>query len=271
MQIEDEYRKNPMMGFPNYPMMYDKNRMPGFEMGGGPMMPMPGMQRGFPSPFPMPYPSMMRPPMYPPGLMPPLPNQMDPMMNKMGGRMGGKPFIDPKAAIPAGKKEKEKSVKKEEESGKVLEFPPVAVNAEIFKSLHLSVKSLQEPLFLFTCKKILNDLESKLRDKKLKSRAKEIAEFVSNLYDKLKEAEKKDKKKGTSSTSEPAKISELELVSALNEIQDLQTFLELVPLEKFSLENCFESEKICTRESDESAALFEEARALLESSQDVTV
>jgi len=196
---------------------------PGFDMG-GPMMPMPGMQRGFPSPFPMPgYPSMMRPPMYPPGMIPPLPNAMDPMMPKMG-RMPMKAFNDPKATAPVNKKEKEKSMKKEEDSGKVLEFPPNVTTAETFRSLHLSVKNLQEPLFLFTCKKILSDIENKLRDKKLKTRAKEIQEFLSSLYDKLKDAEKKDKKKGSTSNTEAPKISELELVNALNAVKRIFFF-----------------------------------------------
>jgi len=196
---------------------------PGYDMG-APMMPMHGMQRGFPSAFPMPgYPSMMRPPMYPPGMIPPLPNQMDPMMSKMG-RMGMKPFPDPKAAVPTSKKEKEKSIKKEEESGKVLEFPPNITTAETFRSLHLSVKNLQEPLFLFTCKKILSDLETKLRDRKLKTRAKEISEFLSNLYDKIKDAEKKDKKRGSAPTNEVPKISELELVNALNAVRRLSNY-----------------------------------------------
>ncbi len=191
-------------------------KMPNFEMG-GPMMPMPGMQRVFPS-YPMPgYPSMMRPPMYPPGMIPPVPNQMDPMMSKMG-RMAMKPFPDPKAVIPI-KKEKEKSAKKDEENGKLLEFPVNLSLAETFRSLHLSIKNLQEPLFLATCKKILADLEGKLKDKKLKSRAKEIAEFINNLPDKIKEAEKKERKSGSTSTRETPKITELELINALNEVK----------------------------------------------------
>jgi len=148
MPSEEDYRKN-MMNFQGYPMMFDKMKMPGFDMN-NPMMQMNPMQRGFPPSFPMPgYPPMMRPPPYPFGPIPPLPNQMDPMMHKMN-RPGMKPFQDPKAA-PLTKKDKEKSVKKEEESGKVLEFSAPVASAEILKSLHVSVKHLQEPLFLFTC------------------------------------------------------------------------------------------------------------------------
>jgi hypothetical protein len=263
MPPEDEYRKS-MMGFQGYPMMYDMKKMPGFDMG-GPMMQMPGMPRVFPpNAFPMPgYPPMMRPPPYLPGMMPPLPNQMDPMMHhKM--KMGIKPFPDPKAA-PSTKKEKEKTVKKEEESGKVLEFAPPIIPAETLKSLHVSVKHLQEPLFLFSCKKILTEIEAKLKDKKLKSRAKEISEFLSTLIDKIKENEKKDKKKGANSNSnnsEASKISELELVKALNEIEDIKTFLSLVNLEKFSLDECYEPDVIRTTESEDSASLFEDAKAL---------
>lgn len=198
-------------------------KMPGFEMPGS-MMPMPGMPRGYPPAFSMPgYPPMMRPPPYMPGMpgmIPPLPNQMDPMMHKVPrmGPGGAKPFPDPKA-MPLVKKDKEKTVKKEEESEKVLEFPTPVISAETLRSLHVSIKHLQEPLFLFTCKKALTELENKLREKKMKSRAKEISEFLSNLYDKIKELDKKDKKKSTGTTnSEVPKISELELVKALNEV-----------------------------------------------------
>lgn len=189
---------------------------PGYEMG-GPMMPMPGMPRVYPPAFQMPGYPMMRPPMYPPGMMPPMPGHMDMMhkMNRMGGAM--KPFPDTKTA-PLVKKEKEKNVKKEEEPGKVLEFAPPVIAAETLKSLHLSVKYLQEPLFLLTCKNILGELEQRLKDRKLKGR-KEISEFTSSLYDKIKETEKKDKKKGSSvNNNETPKVSELELISMLNEV-----------------------------------------------------
>jgi len=266
MPLEDDSRKM-MMGFPGYPMMFDKMKMPGYDMG-GPMMPMHGMQRGFP-PFGMPgFHQMMRPPQYPPGMIPPLP-QMDPMMQKMN-RMAMKPFPDPKA-VPQIKKEKEKSIKKEEETGKVLEFAPPLISAEILRSLHVSVKHLQEPLFLFTCKKILTDLEARLKEKKLKSRAKEISEFLSSLYDKIKESEKKDKKKTTSSShtnNEGGKISELELVKALNEVENIKILLSLVNLEKFSLDNCYEPDTIKITESEESASLFEEAKSLFHSAKD---
>jgi len=251
-----------MMPFHNYPMMYDKAKFPpGFDMP-NPMMPM-HMPR-FPGAFPMPgYPSMVRPPMYPSGVLPPLPNQMD--MMKMN-RMQMKPYPDHKAVAPSSKKEKEKSVKKEEESGKIIEFPPTAITAENLRSMHVSVKHIQEPLFLLTCKKILNDLETKLRDKKLKTRAKEIAEFVSNLYDKIKEAEKRDKKKSSNSVEIP-KISELELIKALNEIQDIKMFLNIVNVEKFSLDGIWQPDMIEVRETEESSALFEEAKALFASSK----
>jgi len=261
-----------MMGFPGYPMMPFDSKMPQFEMGNQ-MMHMSGMHRGFPHGFPMPgYPPMMRPPHYPPGMIPPLPNQMDPMRSRMpDNRMMMKPFPDQKAA-PLMKKEKEKSIKKEEEAGKVLEFTPPVISAETLRSLHVSVKHLQEPLFLTTCKKILSDLEPKLKEKKMKSRAKEISEFLSTLFDKIKEAEKKDKKKsGTSShstsSSEASKISELELLKALNEVEDIKALLSLVNLEKFSLDNCYEPDIIQIRESEESAALFEEARSLFSSTR----
>lgn len=268
MMTEDGYPAKNMGGFPGYPM----GKMPGFDMG-GPMMPMPGMPRfpqAFPQGFPMPgYP--MRP-QYPP-LIPPLPNQMnpmDPMMPKMNqNRPGGmKPFPDQKS-VPMINKDKEKSTKKEE-SGKVLEFTAPSITAETLRSMHVSVKHVQEPLFLFTCKKILGDLEPKLKEKKLKSRAKEISEFLATLYDKIKDLEKKDKKKSTSSghsTSEGSKISELELVNALNEVENIKTLLSLVNLEKFSLDNCYESDIIQIKESEESAALFEEARYLFSSSK----
>lgn len=263
---EEMHHEN-MMPFHNYPMMYDKAKFPpGFDMG-GPMMPMHRMPQ-FPGAFPMPgYPSMIRPPMYPQGVMPPLPNQMD--MMKMN-RMQMKPYPDHKAVAPSSKKEKEKSVKKEEESGKIVEFPPTLITAENFRSIHLSIKHIQEPLFLLTCKKILNDLDTKLRDKKLKTRAKEISEYVSNLYDKIKEAEKRDKKKSTpSSSSEAPKISELELMKALNEIQDIKMFLNIVNVEKFSLDNIWQSDIIDVRESEESSALFEEAKSLFASSKEI--
>jgi len=153
MSNEEEGR-GPMM-FP-YPMMFDK-KMPGFEPG-GPMMSMPGMPRMFPHQFPMPgYAPMIRPPpMYPPGMIPPLPNPIE-------GRMPTKPFVNPKIGPVV--KEKDKIAKKQEESGKVIELPSDVISAEIFRSIQLSVKNLQEPLYLLGCKKILTELETKLREK----------------------------------------------------------------------------------------------------------
>lgn len=104
----------------------------------------------------------------------------------------------------------------------------------------------------------------------MKTRAKEISEYVSNLYDKIKEAEKRDKKKSTpSSSSEAPKISELELMKALNEIQDIKMFLNIVNVEKFSLDNIWQSDIIDVRESEESSALFEEAKSLFASSKEI--
>ena len=187
------------------------------------MMSFGGMRGGFPPGFPMPgYHPMFRPPMFPPGI-PPMPNNNNNMdmspMQKMN-RMGVKTFMDPKA-VPLTKKDKEKTVKKEEENGKILDFPQPMHTAEIFKSLQLSVKHAQEPLLLFTAKNVLTDVENKLREKKLKGRAKEVSEYLSGVYDKVKEIEKKDKKKSTTSTStETSKISELDVVKALNEVSN---------------------------------------------------
>jgi len=269
MPPESDYGKN-MMDYQGYPMMFNKMKMPAFEMH-NPMM-MPGMPRGYPPAFSMPGYPMVRPPPYMPGMIPPLPNQMDPMaMHQKGPRMGpgAKPFPDQKT-VPLAKKDKEKSVKKEEESEKVLEFAPPTILAETLRSLHVSVQHLQEPLFLYTCKKALTDLENRLREKKLKSRAKEISELHSTLYDKIKELEKKDKKKSTGTTNniETPKISELELIKALNETEDITTFLSCVNLEKFNLDNCYESDMIRIKESDESVALLEEAKSLFASAKD---
>jgi len=89
------------------------------------------------------------------------------------------------------------------------------------------------------------------------------------LHDKLKELEKKDKKKGITTTpsSDTIKISELDLVKALNETEDSRAFLSLVNLEKFHLENYYEPEMIRIKESEESTSLFEEARGLFNSNK----
>jgi len=193
--------------------------MPGYDMSNPMMAGMPGMGRGMYPGYPMPGYPMVAPPMYPRGTVPPLPGQMDPMAkNPHMAKMGMKPFPDPKM-MPGIKKDKEKTDKKEE-TGRILDISLPIGLPEIFKSLQVSIKNLQEPLFLNTNKKLLNDLESKLRDKKIKTTAKEISEFLNTLPEKLKEAEKKDKKK--SSTTEQ-KVSEFEFVKALHEVKLITT------------------------------------------------
>jgi hypothetical protein len=186
--------------------------MPGYDMNNPMMGGMPGMGRGMYPGYPMGGFPMMAPPMYPRGTVPPLPGQMDPMAKNMG-RGGMKPFPDPKM-MPGIKKEKEKTDKKED-LGRVLDISPPMGLPEIFKTIQVSIKNLQEPFFLNTSKRALTDVETRLKDKKVKNTAKEVTEFLAALPEKIKEAEKKDKKKSSSSEQ---KISEYEIVKALHEV-----------------------------------------------------
>jgi hypothetical protein len=186
--------------------------MPGFEL--PPHMAnmgLPGMGRGamYP-PYHMPtFPHVVPPPMYPRGA-PPMQPPMDPKMAKMAG----KPFIDSKLPPGIVKKDSEKKDKKEE-TGKTLELSVGNGVAEIFKSLQFSMKGVGEPLALATCKKILTEMEGKLKDKKVKATSKETSEFLTTLTEKIKELEKKEKKK---STSTETKLNELEMIKALHEV-----------------------------------------------------
>jgi hypothetical protein len=188
---------------------YDMHPQMGFQM---PNMGRPGMFPGYPG---MPFPPNVAPPMYPRGMQPPpIPGQADPMGKNMG-KPGAKPYPYQDPKLTGVKKDNNKTGKEKEETGRLLELLPPSGVTEIFKSLQVSVKNLSEPLFFNTTKKILTDMETKLKDKRIKTTSKEISEYLTSLPEKLKEAEKKDKKKPPSTEQ---KMNEYEITKHIHEV-----------------------------------------------------
>lgn len=79
------------------------------------------------------------------------------------------PVVVPTPTIPVVKKEKEKTPKKEENTGKLLDIEAPKGARELFKTIQFSAKQLSEPLLLNVMKGILSDLEGRLKEKKIKN------------------------------------------------------------------------------------------------------
>jgi len=230
-----------MMMFPQMGQM-PKNFFPG--MGGMPPYGMPGNM--FMNPYMRSMP--IQPPMFP------------------GPKLANpKKFISDMAktlTMQDKSKDKEKVGKKEGDDNKVLNIVQQPVLNEIFKSIQISLKTGNELLFLNTCKKILGDLETKAKDKKMKTLSKDIPEFLTSLHDKIKNEilDKKDKKK---TSSNEFKISEYEMIKQFHGTKNIFELLSTVPFEKHKIDQYFqEIPEFNLYESEESSNLLEEARGM---------
>jgi len=165
---------------------------------------------------------------------------------------------------------KEKLIKKEaDDSTKILNLIQPPALAEMFKSLQISLKLGQDLLFFNICKKILTDIESKAKEKKLKSLQKEISDFLVVLHDKLKMEliyDKKDKKKTPTAIIE-AKISDYELLKILHENKNPIEAFSMLNLEKNKIDIAYSPEALEINESEEGMNLFEEAKNMFKSNQ----